>query len=120
MELTIELADIDFVIVTPKLDDLTYESIDVENELYKIWYKLNRMCYLTIKRLIPEHLLSGLPATTIAKDFLDAMSQRFKVSINDEIGSLLKRLYSMKYIGTRGIREVLESTFSQWSIFKIN
>ena len=107
VELAMELADIDLAMVTPRPDDLTDESTDVEKEIYKTWYKLNRMCYLTIKRSIPEHLLSGLPATTIAKDFLDAVSQRFKVSINAEIGSLLKRLYSMKYTGTGGVREYI-------------
>ena len=107
MELAMELADIDLAMVTPRPDDLIDESTDVEKEIYKTWYKLNRMCYLTIKRSIPEHLLSGLPATTIAKDFLDAVSQRFKVSINAEIGSLLKRLYSMKYTGTGGVREYI-------------
>ena len=105
MELAIELADIDLAMVTPRPDDLTDESTNIKKELYKIWYKLNRMCYLTIKRSILKHLLSGLPATTIAKDFLDAVSQMFKVSINAEIGSLLKKLYYMKYTGTRGVRE---------------
>ena len=69
MELAMELADIDLVMVTPKLDDLTDESTNVEKELYRAWYKSNRMCYLTIKRSIPERLLSGLLVTTIAKDF---------------------------------------------------
>ena len=69
-----ELADIDLTMVTPKLDDITDASTDVEKELYRIWYKSNHMCYLTIKRSIHEHLLSGLPATTIAKDFLDTVS----------------------------------------------
>ena len=74
MELAMELADIDLAMVTPRPDDLIDKSTDVEKEIYKTWYKLNRMCYLTIKRSIPEHLLSGLPTTTIAKEFLDVVS----------------------------------------------
>ncbi|XP_057995004.1 uncharacterized protein LOC110672162 [Hevea brasiliensis] len=107
VELAMELVDIDLAMVTPKPVDLANASSATEKQVHIAWYKSNRMCYLTIKKSIPEHLLSGLLETTIAKEFLTLVSQRYKVSINAEIGTLLKQLYSMKYNGV----EELGSTF---------
>ncbi|KAF2309698.1 hypothetical protein GH714_004652 [Hevea brasiliensis] len=85
VELAMELVDIDLAMVTPKPVDLANASSATEKQVHIAWYKSNRMCYLTIKKSIPEHLLSGLLETTIAKEFLTLVSQRYKVSINAEI-----------------------------------
>ncbi|KAF2309707.1 hypothetical protein GH714_004763 [Hevea brasiliensis] len=85
VELAMELVDVDLAMVTPKPVDLANASSATEKQVHTAWHKSNRMCYLTLKRSIPEHLLSGLLETTIAKEFLTLVSQRYKVSINAEI-----------------------------------
>ena len=105
--LAMELADIDLAMTTPKPAEINSSSTDTDKQLHTAWHKSNRLCYLTLKRSIPEHLLSGLQETSIAKDFLTAVSARYKVSINAEIGTLLKQLYSMKYKGNGGVREYI-------------
>ncbi|XP_021675589.2 uncharacterized protein LOC110661305 [Hevea brasiliensis] len=90
VKLAMELVNVNLAMVTPKSTDLTDASSDTEKQVS-----------------ILEHLLSGLLETTIAKEFLTIVSQRYKVSINAEIGTLLKQLYSMKYNDVGGVREYI-------------
>ncbi|KAF2309722.1 hypothetical protein GH714_004791 [Hevea brasiliensis] len=85
-----ELVDIDLAMVTPKPVDLANASSATEKQVHTAWYKSNRMCYLTLKRSIPEHLLSGLLETTIAKEFLTLVSQRECILMMVHIQNKLK------------------------------
>ena len=107
VEFAIEMADVNMAMTKDKPADLTDYSTEVEKQAFTAWERSNRLCYLTMKRSIPEHLLSGLPVTTIARDFLTNVSKRYKVSSNAEIGTVLKELYSMRYEGVGGVREYI-------------
>ncbi|KAK8936095.1 hypothetical protein KSP39_PZI012974 [Platanthera zijinensis] len=101
------MADIEMAMSTDQPAALTATSTQTEKDYYGAWNKSNKICLLTMKRSIPEHLLSGLPDTTIARDFLTAVGQRYKVSSNAEIGTLIQDLFSMRYSGGVGVRDYI-------------
>ncbi|KAJ8758618.1 hypothetical protein K2173_000339 [Erythroxylum novogranatense] len=71
------------------------------------WEKSIRLSLVAIKRTIAEHLLSGLPDTTSAKDFLTAVGDRYQVSNNAEYGYLMKELMDMSYDHNGVVREFI-------------
>ena len=46
---------------------------------------------------ISEYLLSGLPKTTSAQEFLIELGKRYQLSNNVEFGYLMKQLMDMRY-----------------------
>ncbi|KAK8946897.1 hypothetical protein KSP39_PZI006794 [Platanthera zijinensis] len=103
----LEMADIEMAMNTNQPAALTATSTQAEKDHYGAWNKSNKICLLTMKRSIPEHLLSGLPDTTVARVFLTAVGQRYKVSSNAEIGTLIQDLFSMRYTGGGGVRDYI-------------
>ncbi|KAB2623080.1 hypothetical protein D8674_025262 [Pyrus ussuriensis x Pyrus communis] len=69
------------------------------------WEKANRMALLVIKRSISEAVRGGIPATDKAKDFLEAIEAKFKVSEKGEMGNLMTTLTTLKYDGKGTVRE---------------
>lgn len=105
VEHAIKIANVDLAMVADKPGELSESSTNSAKQIHAAWWKSNRMCYQIMKRTIPENLLNDLPSTTEAKEFLTAVSQRYKISSNAEIDTLLRELYSMRYDGVGGIRE---------------
>ncbi|XP_043694385.1 uncharacterized protein LOC122645104 [Telopea speciosissima] len=66
--------------------------------------KSNRICTLSIKRSFQDHLKSDLPDQCTARELLDAISKRYKVSSNAEIETLLQGLFNMEYYGSGSVR----------------
>ena len=58
-----------------------------------------------MKKSIQEHLKSGLPADCTAKEMMAALKARNRISSNAEVGTLLQKLFNMKYDGTAGVRD---------------
>ncbi|XP_039169417.1 uncharacterized protein LOC120293753 [Eucalyptus grandis] len=71
---------------------------------YARWEKSNRLSLIAMKRSIAEHLISGLP---YAKQFLEAVGERYRVSDKAEAGNLLSKLTDMRYDVAIGIREFI-------------
>ena len=58
-----------------------------------------------MKKSIQEHLKSGLPTDCIAKEMMAALEARNRILSNAEIGTLLQKLFNIKYDGTGGFRD---------------
>ena len=58
-----------------------------------------------MKKSIQEHLKSGLPVDCTAKEMMAAIEARNRISSNVEVGTLLQKLFNMKYDGTAGVRD---------------
>ena len=58
-----------------------------------------------MKKSIQEHLKSGLPADCTAKEMMAALEARNRTSSNAEVGTLLQKLFNMKYDGSAGVRD---------------
>ncbi|GAV68207.1 UBN2 domain-containing protein [Cephalotus follicularis] len=105
IEFAIAMADVDLFLVTDKPGDLTATSIKDEKSVHAIWMKSNRICLLSMRGSILDHLKSGLPTDCTTKELITAISERYRISLNADIGSLLQELFNMKYDGNRGVRD---------------
>ncbi|GAV85333.1 UBN2 domain-containing protein [Cephalotus follicularis] len=105
IEFAMEMADVDLSLVTDKPGELTVASTDNEKLVNAAWMKSNRICLLFMRRSILDHLKSGLPTDCTAKELNTAISERYCVSSNTDIGSLLQVLFNMKYDGNGGVRD---------------
>ena len=100
-----ELVDVHIALTKDKPADITTTSIEAEKTDYATWEMSNRICLLTMKKSIQEHLKSGLPIDYTAKEMMAAIEARNRVSSNAEVGTLLQKLFNMKYDGTAGVRD---------------
>ncbi|GAV83830.1 hypothetical protein CFOL_v3_27275 [Cephalotus follicularis] len=99
------MADVDISLLSDKPGDLTVASTKDEKLLHAAWMKSNRICLLSMRRSILDHLKSGMPTDCTAKELMTTISERYRVSSNADIGSLLLVLFNMKYDGNRGVRD---------------
>ncbi|GAV85921.1 UBN2 domain-containing protein [Cephalotus follicularis] len=104
IEFAMEMTDVDLSLVTDKPGDLITTSTEDEKSVHAAWMKSNHICLLSIRRLILDHLKSVLPTDCTAKELMTAISERYRVSSNANIGSLLQVLFNMKYDGNGGVR----------------
>ena len=102
-----ELVDVHIALTKDKPADITATSIETEKTDYAAWEKSNRICLLTMKKSIQEHLKSGLPADSTAKEMMAALEARNRISSNVEVGTLLQKLFNMKYDGTARVRDYI-------------
>ena len=98
-----ELADVHIALTMDKMADITTTSIEAEKADYATWERSNRIFLLTMKKSIQEHLKSGLPVDCTAKEMMAAIEARNRVSSNAEVGTLLQKLFNMKYDGKLGL-----------------
>ena len=117
----IELADVHIALSKDKPADITVTSTETEKTDYAAWEKSNRICLLTMKKSIQEHLKSGLPADCTTKEMMEALEARNRTSSNAEVGTLLQKLFNMKYDGSAGVRDyVLRMVNLQTKIQALN
>ena len=94
------MADVHIALTKDKPIDITTTSIEAEKMDYAAWEKSNRICLLEKKKSIQEHIKSGLLANYTAKEMMAALEARNRISSNAEIGTLLQKLFNIKYDGT--------------------
>ena len=83
------------------------ESTQEQKGYYAKWERLNSLSLIAIKRIISDHLLSGLPNTDNAKELITALGQRYLVSNNVESRNYMKELTTMTYDNTGGVKEYI-------------
>ncbi|GAV64861.1 UBN2 domain-containing protein [Cephalotus follicularis] len=110
IKFSMEMTDVDFSLVTNKLENLTVTSTDDEKSVHASWMKSNHICLLSMRRSILDHLKSGMPINCTAKKLMTAISERYRVSSNADIESLLQVLFNMKYDGNGGVRDYVIRT----------
>ncbi|GAV76939.1 hypothetical protein CFOL_v3_20412 [Cephalotus follicularis] len=103
IKFAMEMAEVDLSLVTDKPGDLTITSTDDEKLVHAAWMKSNRICLLSMRRSILDHLKSCMPSYCTAKELMTVISERYRVSSNADIGTLLQVLFNMKYDGNGGI-----------------
>ena len=86
-----ELADVHIALIKDKPADITTTSIEAEKTDYATCERSNRICLLTMKKSIQEHLKSGLPVVCTAKEMMAAIEARNRVSSNAEVGTTTRK-----------------------------
>ncbi|GAV58720.1 UBN2 domain-containing protein [Cephalotus follicularis] len=106
VEFAMEIANVNLSLVTDKPEDLTVTSTDDDKLVHAAWMKSNRICLLSMRRLILDHLKSGLSTDCTTKELMTTISERYCVSSNADTGSLLQVLLNIKYDGNGGVRVI--------------
>ncbi|GAV81583.1 UBN2 domain-containing protein [Cephalotus follicularis] len=99
IEFSMKMEDVDLSSVTDKPGEFTVASIDDEKLVHAAWMKSNCICLLSMRRLILDHLKSGLPT------YCTAIRERYCVSSNADLGSLLQVLFNIKYDSNGGVKD---------------
>ncbi|GAV80686.1 UBN2 domain-containing protein, partial [Cephalotus follicularis] len=107
LEFAMEIEAVDLSLVTDKPEDLTVTTTDDEKLVHATWMKSNRICLLSMRRSILDHLKSGLPTDCTAKELMTTISEMYHFSLNADIGSLLQVLFNMKYDGNGEVRDYI-------------
>ena len=76
-----------------------------KKDLYKAWEKSNRQSIMFMRMTIVKNIKTTLPKTYDAKEFLANVAERFKSTDKSLAGTLMAKLTTMKFDGTRGIQE---------------
>ena len=74
-----------------------------ENDLYKAWEKSNRLSIMFMRMTIAKNIKTTLPKIDDAKEFLANVAERFKTADKSLVGTLMAKLTTMKFDGTRGV-----------------
>ncbi|GAV58696.1 UBN2_2 domain-containing protein, partial [Cephalotus follicularis] len=105
IEFAIGIADIDLAMISDMPADITDTSSLAERGHHAKWERSNRLCLMAMKRSIYEHILGGLPETNDAREFFAAVGQRYQVSSNAVVGSIISELTGLRYDGLGGVKE---------------
>ncbi|XP_068340490.1 uncharacterized protein [Pyrus communis] len=82
------------------------ENLTTDQRLkFKKWEKANRMSLMVMKRAMGETVMGGITACDKAKEFLDAVSAKFKESEKAEMGDLMTTLTTLKLDENKSVRE---------------
>ncbi|XP_026409833.1 uncharacterized protein LOC113304928 [Papaver somniferum] len=76
-----------------------------EKAAYERWERSNRLSLMLIKSHIHKSIKGSIPERHNVKDYLQAIEEQFSTSDKVLAGTLMKKLSSMRYNGTSGIRE---------------
>ncbi|CAL9011806.1 unnamed protein product [Prunus brigantina] len=71
------------------------------------WEKANRIYMLIMKKSMIEATCGGIPDSDTAKEYLEAVGEKFKESNKAETGNLMNKLATMKYDGVDDMRVYL-------------
>ncbi|GAV79101.1 UBN2 domain-containing protein, partial [Cephalotus follicularis] len=107
IKFTMKMAYVDLSLVMDKPGELIVANTDDAKLVHAVWMKSNRICLLSMRRSILNPLKSVLPTDCTAKELMTAISERYRVSSNADIGSLLHVLFNMKYDGNGGVRDYI-------------
>ncbi|CAN6678769.1 unnamed protein product [Malus baccata var. baccata] len=105
VEIMLGLMDYDLALREDQPPAVTENSTNKQRMKAKKWEKSNRMTLIEMKKSITKTVRGGIPLCEKAKDFLEAVGAKFKVSKNAEMGNLMTTLTSLKFDGKTSVRE---------------
>lgn len=92
VEIMLGLMDHDLAFRENAPSTLTFASTAEDKVKHEKWHKVNRMSLMVMKMIMSETVGGGLAACDKAKDFLDDVGAKFKVSGKAEMGNLMTTL----------------------------
>ncbi|XP_062080976.1 uncharacterized protein LOC133785776 [Humulus lupulus] len=107
VDFSLEIMDLDLCMREDQPGAPTNASTVAQRNLHAQWEKSNRLNIIAMKRSSPKHLLSGLPKTTNAKEFLTNVGKLYETGENAKIGSLMDENQTIKYDETKRVRDFI-------------
>ncbi|XP_078150608.1 uncharacterized protein LOC144545928 [Carex rostrata] len=105
LEIILGCLDLDIALQEAKPTVPVATSSEKEQTAYAQWMRSNRLCLRVMQKTIPESFRGPVSDSTLAKDYLKELEQRFVRNEKVEIGILLNKLCTMKYNGKSNVRE---------------
>lgn len=106
MSIFLGCMDLDLALRVDEPEALTEKSTEAEKAYYEKWERSNRLCLLILQKGIPENLRGAISAEEDnAKNYLDELEQSYVKNDKAEVGTLLAKLTSMRYVGNGSVRE---------------
>lgn len=107
IDMNLGLLEFTIAFKEPKPAALTNISSQEEKDAFKKWERANDMSLLIMQNSMEEHIRGGIPGCDLAKDYMEAVEEKFKRSDKAESSSYLTTLTSTKFDGTGSMREHL-------------
>ncbi|KAH9760840.1 Integrase catalytic domain-containing protein [Citrus sinensis] len=76
-----------------------------EKASYERWERSNRLSMMLIKAHVGKSIRGSIPDCDKVNDYLNAIEQQFETSDKAMTSTLMSKLSSMKFTGTKGVRE---------------
>ncbi|CAN6716687.1 unnamed protein product [Malus baccata var. baccata] len=105
MEIALGMMDFDLALREDKPAVITVTRTAEEKLKFAQWEKANRMALMIMRRAMTSSVKGGIPKSNSAKEFFDAVGNKFKDSEKAETGNFLTKLTSMKFDGVGNVRE---------------
>ncbi|KAF7838710.1 Retrovirus-related Pol polyprotein from transposon TNT 1-94 [Senna tora] len=97
--------DLDYALRKEEPPVLTAASTPAEIALYERWERSNRIILMLIKSRIRASIRGSIPDKEKVKDYMQAIDEQFASSDKSLTSTLMAQLSSMKYTGTKAVRE---------------
>ena len=97
--------DLDLALQTEKLPAIIEESSVEEKTLTHSWERSNRLSIMLMRMSIANNIKSTLPKCDTTKEFFKTVEERFCSADKSLAGTLMAKLTTMKFDGTRGMHE---------------
>ncbi|XP_058208241.1 uncharacterized protein LOC131321254 [Rhododendron vialii] len=111
VEFHLGVLDLDLALRCEKSAALTNTSSAETKSLHEGWERSNRLGLMFMRMTIANNIKITLPDADDAKVYLTSIETRFKQADKSLAGTLMAKLTTMKYDGSRGMHEhVLEMT----------
>ncbi|KAJ8621947.1 hypothetical protein MRB53_030476 [Persea americana] len=111
VEFTLGVLKLDMALLKDKPASLTETSTPEEKTLFNAWERSDRLSAMFLRMTITANIETSLPTPENAKDYMKAITDRFKTADKSLAGKLMADLTTMKFDGTRAMHEhVIEMT----------
>ena len=111
VEFTLGVLELDMALLKDKPASLTETSTPEEKTLFNAWERSDRLSTMFLRMTIAANIKTSLPTPENAKDYMKAITDRFKTADKSLAGKLMADLTTMKFDGTRSMHEhVIEMT----------
>ncbi|XP_062076120.1 uncharacterized protein LOC133780322 [Humulus lupulus] len=107
VDFSLRIMDLDLYMCEDQPTAPTDASTTAQRNFHAQWEKSNHLSLIVMDRSIFEHLLSCLPETTNAKEFLTNVGKLYDTGENVETGSLMDEIQTIKYDETKGVRDFI-------------
>jgi hypothetical protein len=105
------LWNLDLALWIERPPTITDSSSTEEKAIYKAWERSNRLSIMFMRMKITDNIKSTLPECDSAKEFFQTVEERFRSVDNSLTGTLMDKLTTMKFDGTREMHEhIIEMT----------
>ncbi|XP_026378058.1 uncharacterized protein LOC113272442 [Papaver somniferum] len=105
VKFSLAINDLDRCLTAEKPAALTDTSSADDKRNFDVWERSNRLNLMLIRMTIFPNIRTSIPVIDTAVELLKEIDARFRVADKSLAGTLMAKLTTMKYDGSRGMQE---------------